>query len=67
MRKSRTRRGCFLSMSFVSVSLAFCGFAAVLWLLYKNGSRAVLRTLADVGRGLAVVVLVRGVIIANAV
>jgi len=51
-------------MSFVSVSLAFCGFAAVLWLLYQNDYRAVLRTVADVDGGLAVVVLVRGVILA---
>lgn len=64
MRKSRTRRDRFLSMSFVSVSLAFCGFAAVLWLLYQNDYRAVLRTVADVDGGLAVVVLVRGVILA---
>jgi glycosyltransferase 2 family protein len=51
-------------MSFVSVCLAFCGFAVVLWLLYQNDYRAVLRTVADVGGGLAVVVLVRGVILA---
>src|SRR5258707_9386579 len=65
MRKSRTRRGCFLSMSFVSVSLAFCGFAAVLWLLYQNDYRAVLRTVGKVGGGLAVIVLIRGVILAG--
>jgi len=51
-------------MSFVSVSLAFCGLAVVLWLLYQNDYRAVLRTMADVGGGLAVVVLVRGVTLA---
>jgi putative membrane protein len=64
MRKSRCRSGHFLSMRFVSVSLAVCGFAVVLWLLYQNDYRAVLRTMADVGGGLAVVVLVRGVILA---
>src|SRR5260370_32836936 len=64
MRKSRTRKGHFPSMSFVSVSLAFCGLAVVLWLLYQNDYRAVLRTVADVGGGLAVVVLVRGIILA---
>jgi glycosyltransferase 2 family protein len=51
-------------MSLVSVSLAVCGLAVVLWLLYQNDYRAVLRTVADVGGGLAVVVLVRGVILA---
>jgi len=51
-------------MRFVSVSLAVCGFAVVLWLLYQNDYRAVLRTMADVGGGLALVVLVRGVILA---
>jgi putative membrane protein len=64
MRKSRCRSGHFLSMRFVSVSLAVCGFAVVLWLLYQNDYRAVLRTVADVGGGLAVVVLVRGVTLA---
>ena len=52
-------------MSFVSVSLAFCGFAVVLRLLYQNDYRAVLRTVADVGGGLAIVVVigaVRGVV-----
>jgi hypothetical protein len=61
MRKSRTRRDRFLSTSFVSVSLAFCGFSVVIWLLYQNDYRAVLRTMADVGGGLAV----RGVILAD--
>ena len=51
-------------MSFVSLGLAFCGFAVVLWLLCRNDYRAVLRTVADVDGGLAVVVLVRGVILA---
>ena len=51
-------------MSFVSVSLAFCGFAVVLWLLYQNDYRAVLRTVADVGGGLAIVVVIRGVLLA---
>jgi glycosyltransferase 2 family protein len=64
MQKSRARKGKFLSMSFISVGLAFCGFAVVLWLLYQNDYRAVLRTVADVGAGVAVVVLVRGVILA---
>lgn len=50
-------------MSFISVGLAFCGFAVVLWLLYQNDYRAVLRTVADVGGGVAVVVLVRGIIL----
>jgi putative membrane protein len=36
----------------------------VLWLLYQNDYRAVLRSVADVGAGLAVVVLVRGAILA---
>ena len=64
MRNSRARRGRFLSMSFISVGLAFCGFAVVLCLLYQNDYRAVLRTVADAGAGVAVVVLVRGVILA---
>jgi glycosyltransferase 2 family protein len=64
MRNSRARRGRFLSMSCISVGLAFCGFAVVLCLLYQNDYRAVLRTVADVGAGVAVVVLVRGVILA---
>jgi hypothetical protein len=51
-------------MRFVSLSLAFCGFAVVLWLLYQNDYRAVLRSGADIGGGLAAVVLVRGVILA---
>src|SRR6266404_1651099 len=51
-------------MRFVSLSLAFCGFAVVLWLLYQNDYRAVLRTVADVGGGLAIVVLIRGVLLA---
>jgi glycosyltransferase 2 family protein len=51
-------------MSFVSVSLAFCGFGVVLWLLYQNDYRAVLRTMGDVGGGLAIVVLIRGVLLA---
>src|SRR5260370_9944147 len=64
MRKSRTRKGHLLSMRFVSLSLAFCGFAVVLWLLYQNDYRAVLRTVADVGGGPAIVVLIRGVLLA---
>ena len=51
-------------MRFVSVILAFCGFAVVLWLLHENDFRAVLRIAANVGGGLAIVVLVRGVILA---
>jgi glycosyltransferase 2 family protein len=51
-------------MSFVSLGLAFCGFAAVLWLLHQNDYRAVLRTMGDVGGGLAIVVLIRGVLLA---
>ena len=51
-------------MSFVSVSLAFCGFAAVFWLLYQNDYRAVLRTITDVGGGLAIVVVIRGFVLA---
>ena len=50
-------------MSFVSVILALCGFAVVLWLLYQNDYRAVLRTVANVSGGLAIVVLIRGVIL----
>jgi len=34
-------------MSFVSLGLAFCGFAVVLWLLYQNDYRTVLRAIAD--------------------
>src|SRR5258708_5191295 len=63
MRKSRTPKGHLLSMRFVSLSLAFCGFVVVLWLLYQNDYRAVLRTIADVGGGLAVGVLIRGVLL----
>jgi hypothetical protein len=51
-------------MSFVSVSLAFCGFATVFWLLYQNDYRAVLRTITDVGGGLAIVVVIRGFVLA---
>jgi glycosyltransferase 2 family protein len=51
-------------MNFASASLACCGFAVVLWLLYQNDYRAVLRTVGDIGGGLAMVVLVRGVILA---
>src|SRR5260221_1743742 len=64
MRKSQTRKGHFRSMRFVSLSLAFCGFAVVLWLLYQNDYHAVLRTMGDVGGGLAIVVLIRGVLLA---
>jgi hypothetical protein len=49
-------------MSFASVILSLCGFAMVLWLLHENDYRAVLRAVAEVGGGLAVVVLVRGII-----
>jgi len=52
-------------MSFASVILALCGFAVVLWLLHENDYRAVLRTVAGVGGGLAIVVLIRGTIIAT--
>jgi hypothetical protein len=62
MRKSRKDH--LLSMRFVSPSLAFCGFVVVLWLLYQNDYRAVLRTIADIGGGLAIVVLIRGVLLA---
>jgi putative membrane protein len=37
----------------------------VLWLLHENDYRAVLRTVAGVGGGLAIVVLIRGTIIAT--
>ncbi len=65
MRKSSARGDWFPSMSFASVFLAFCGFAVVLWLLHENDYCAVLRTVAGVGGGLAVVVLIRGTIIAT--
>ena len=52
-------------MSLASVILAFCGFAVVLWLLHENDYRAVLRSVAGVGGGLAIVVLIRGTIIAT--
>jgi putative membrane protein len=64
MRKSQPRKDHLLSMRFVSVSLAFCGFVVVLWLLYQNDYRAVLRTIADIGGGLAIVILIRGVLLA---
>jgi hypothetical protein len=51
-------------MRFVSLSVAFCGFAVVLWILYQNDYHAVLRTMADGGGALAIVVLIRGVILA---
>jgi putative membrane protein len=51
-------------MRFVPLSLAFCGFAVVLWLLCQNDYRAVLGTMANLGGGLAIVVLIRGVILA---
>src|SRR5260370_38140671 len=65
MRKSSARGDWFPSMSFASGFLAFCGFAVVLWLLHENDYCAVLRTVAGVGGGLAVVVLIRGTIIAT--
>lgn len=64
MSESRARRGHFQSTRFVSGILAFCGVAVVLWLLRENDYRAVLRIVANVGGGLAIVVLVRGVILA---
>src|SRR5260370_29744254 len=64
MRKSQTRKAHFRSMGSVYVRLAVCGFAVVLGLLYQNDYRAVLHTMADVGGGLAIVVLIRGVILA---
>ena len=45
--------------------LAFCGFAVVLWILHDNDYRALLRTVAEAGGGLAIVVLIRGTIIAT--
>jgi hypothetical protein len=65
MRKSLAREGRFLSRSFASVILAFCGFAVVLWLLHESDYRTVLRSVAGVGGGLAIVVLIRGIIIAT--
>jgi glycosyltransferase 2 family protein len=64
MRKSRPRKDNLLSIRFVSVSVAFCGFAVVLWLLYQNDYRAVLFTVANVGGALAIIVVVRSVILA---
>ena len=64
MNESRARRGHFRSTRFVSGILAFCGVAVVLWLLRENDYRAVLRIVANVGGGLAIVVLVRGAILA---
>src|SRR5271167_3391037 len=65
MRKSSVGRDHFLSMSLASVILAFCGFGVVLWLLHETDYRAVLRTVAGVGGGSAIVVLIRGAIIAT--
>lgn len=55
MRKSLAREGQFLSRSFASVILAFCEFAVVLWLLHESDYRTVLRGVAGVGGGLAMV------------
>jgi glycosyltransferase 2 family protein len=65
MRKSSARGDRFPSMSFASVFLAFCGFAAVLWLLHENNYRTVLHTVVGIGGGLAIVVLIRGTILAT--
>jgi hypothetical protein len=51
-------------MSFASAILAFSGFAVVLWLLHESDYRAVLGTVAGVGGGLAIVVVIRGVLLA---
>jgi glycosyltransferase 2 family protein len=52
------------SLSLASIFLALCGLAAVLWLLHENDYHAVLRIVTTVGGGLAIVVLLRGVILA---
>ena len=52
-------------MSLGSVILTLCGVAVVLWLLHENDYRAVLHTVAGVGGGLAIVVVIRGTIIAT--
>ena len=64
MRKSSARRDHLLAMNLGSVILAYCGFAVVLWLLHESDYRTVLRTAAGGGGGLAIVVLIRGTIIA---
>jgi putative membrane protein len=51
--------------SLTSPLLAIFGFAAVLWLLRENDSRAVLRAMASVGGGLAIIVAVRVIIVAT--
>ena len=51
-------------MSLDSVIIAYSGFAVVLWLVRESDHRTVLRTVAGVGGGLAIIVLIRGTIIA---
>jgi glycosyltransferase 2 family protein len=64
MPKSSARGGRLPSMSFASAILAFSGFAVVLWLLHESDYRAVLGTVTGVGGGLAIVVVIRGVLLA---
>src|SRR5215467_14802645 len=52
-------------LTLTSPVLALVGFAAVLWLLHENDHRAVLRAVASVGGGLAIIVAIRGVIVAT--
>jgi putative membrane protein len=47
-----------------SVIFSLCGFAMVVWLLHENDYRAVLHIVAMAGWGLAIVVMIRGIILA---
>jgi putative membrane protein len=55
----------FPMLSLTSPVLAVLGFAAVLWLLHENDSRAVLRAVASAGGGLVIIVAIRAFIVAT--
>src|SRR5260221_5371798 len=64
MQDSSSRKRQLVPMSCTSAIFALGGFAVVLWLLYGNDFRGVLRAVAALSGGLAIVVLIRGIIVA---
>jgi putative membrane protein len=64
MQESSSRKGQLLPVSCASAIFALGGFAVILWLLYGNDFRAVLRAVAALSGGLAIVVVIRGIIVA---
>src|SRR5260370_31101988 len=64
MQESSSRKGQLLPMSCASAIFALGGCAVVLWLLHGNDFRAVFRVVVALGGGLAIVVVVRGIIVA---